>query len=605
MVVVGAVVLSAASAVVPVSMAWGGPATRLASLAAPPAPTLSVPFARAPLGVGRSLALPFPVSHLGVRWKGSDSAVVEVRTAERAGQWGPWRVAEVAHDLGDEAHRVVLSGLVRAGGARFAQVRARGDAAGVEVVAIDTEHGRRRLVRAAAPPARADVADPPVITRAQWGADESIRRHAPSFAPVTRMVVHHTVTPNDDPDPAATMRAIEAYHVKANGWDDIGYNFVVDAAGRVYEGRWARNYGPGETHDGESLDGQGVVGAHAEGENAGSVGVALLGEFTGRDPSPAALDALQRLLAWKAERNGIDPLGTTTWAGGQVLPTIVGHRDVGQTTCPGDRLQSRLGAVRQAVGAVVARDRASVPPAYVVLGRDGTVVALGTADPGLVGGLGPALLAPGAAIAATPSGRGWWALTGNGRVLPSGDAPLLGSPELSALLGPVGRTVAIEPTPSGLGYWVAGEDGRVWNFGDAPNLGSAPAGPVVGMARTTSGRGYWLATGSGRVMAFGDAPYLGDAPGRSIVAVAGAAGGRGYWLVGSDGSVYPFGTARRAGGLPQRGIADRVVAARPSHLGHGYYLLGAGGAVYAFGDAVSYGTAAGRVGTGAAGLGVP
>ena len=614
-----AVAVTTAGVVVPVSMAWSAPRLRFAELrasAAPvpaaPGPTPTVPLrgsrASPAPRLSRVLDAPFALSHLGLRWTGSETATVEVRTAAVAGRWGAWRRVEVSHDLGNAKRREVLSGLVRADGARAVQVRATGDATDVRLDAIDAVNGPRHLVAARALPAGAEPALPTVVTRAEWGADESLRRPTPpSFAPVTRVVVHHTVTTDNDPDPASTMRAMLAYHVKANRWDDIGYNFVIDGAGRIYEGRWARSYAAGEVHDGQSADGRGVVGAHADGENVGSVGVAVMGTFTGTTPSPAAVDALQRLLAWVADSNGIDPLGSTTWASGRVLPTIAGHRDVGVTACPGDRLWAMLPGIRRNVAALVGQARASVTAGYLVLGRDGRVAPFGGADAGVIGAVTP-LLGPSAAIASTPSGRGLWVVSDAGLVLPAGDAPLLGSPSLSSLLGPPVRAAAIESTPSGRGYWVAEVGGRVWAFGDAPDLGSAPSGPVVGVARTPSGRGYWIATADGRLFARGDAPDLGSVAGRGgppVVAVAGAAGGRGYWLVAADGTVYPFGTARRAGGLPDRRIAARVVGARPSSSGRGYYLLGADGAVYSFGDAPFFGAPTGQFAAGAAGLAVP
>ena len=604
-VALAALAFSAAAVVQPVSMAWSAPELRFAEVPVPAVRRIAVPFRRLATSLPRAVTVPFPASHLGVRWTGGEDAVVEVRTAVVGGLWGPWRAMEVAHDLGDERRAEVLSGLVRAGGASLFQARARGDARHLEVVAIDAESGPRHLVRQRPRPAGAAAAQPAVIARSQWGADESMRRAGPGHAPVSRLVVHHTVTPNDDPNPAATMRAMYAYHVKANGWDDIGYNFVVDGAGRVYEGRYARDYAPGEVHTGESPDGQGVIGAHAEGQNVGSVGVAVMGTFTGRAPSQAAVDAVVRLVAWKADRHGLDPVGTTTWNGGHTLPTVAGHRDVGSTACPGDALYGRLAGIRQAAAAAVAQARGAAPPGYWALARDGRVFGFGRAAAPLGGALA-ALLAPAAGIASTRSGNGYWVATEGGRVLPFGDALPLGSPELLGLLEPVGRTVAIEATPSGLGYWVAEEGGRVRAFGDAPALGGPGAGPVVGMARTPSGRGYWVATADGRVSAHGDAPALGSAVGRSraaFVAVAGSEGGRGFWLVAADGTVLPFGSARRAGGLPERRVAARVVDARATGAGRGYYLLGADGAVYTFGDAAFHGAPTGLAG-GAAGLAV-
>ena len=603
--VAGAGVITTATVVAPVSMAWSAPQVRIAELAVPARSSVAMPFASLVPPLARALTAPFRLSHLGVKWTGSEGAVVEVRTAVVDGVWGPWQTVEVAHDLGNEKAHKVLSGLVRADGAQLVQARARGDARDVRVVVIDTVNGPRRLVRAVPKAAGADVAQPAIVTRSQWGADEGMRRPTPpSFAPVTRMVVHHTVTPNEDPDPASTMRAMFAYHVRGNGWDDLGYNFVVDSSGRVYEGRWARTYAVGEAPTGESADGLGVVGAHAPGENGGSVGVAVMGTFTNEAPSQAAVDALQRVLAWKAARDNIDPRGTTTWVGGRVLPTIVGHRDVGSTSCPGDKLWARLPDVRNAVATQITQARAAVTPGYVVLGSDGRVVPFGGADAGLIGPVSPLLLNPAAAIAATPSGRGYWALGEGGWVLPSGDAQGLGSPEGPALLGPPVKAVAIEPTPTGLGYWVAEEGGRISNYGDAPALGSPAGGGVVGLAGTASGRGYWVAMADGRVSSHGDAAALGSAPGRRVVAIAAASGG-GFWLVTADGGVLPFGAARRLGGLPERLITATIVDAKPSPSGRGYYLLGSDGALFAFGDAAFFGAPTGQLGGGATGLAVP
>src|SRR5581483_10997047 len=103
-----------------------------------------------------------------------------------------------------------------------------------------------------------------------------------------------------------------------------------------------------ETPTGEDEAGRGVIGAHTGNDNPGTVGVALLGTFTSEEPSRAALDALTALLAWKADRHGVDPLGTTTWSTG-THPTMVGHRDASATSCPGDRLYAGLPAVRQGV----------------------------------------------------------------------------------------------------------------------------------------------------------------------------------------------------------------------------------------------------------------
>ena len=129
--------------------------------------------------------------------------------------------------------------------------------------------GLRRLTIAGAPS---------IIPRSAWGADEEIRRAPPQyFDAVHFAVVHHTAGSNaySPAQSAAIVRGIEVYHVDANGWNDIGYNFLVDKYGQVFEGRYGGVDRP-------------VIGAHALGFNAGSVGVAVLGDYNSTRISAAA-----------------------------------------------------------------------------------------------------------------------------------------------------------------------------------------------------------------------------------------------------------------------------------------------------------------------------
>ena len=206
------------------------------------------------------------------------------------------------------------------------------------------------LLRSGAPPVdlrrvrlAAAVPAPPIVTRAEWGADESLRRGTPEFAPINRAIVHHTVTANDETDPAARVRAIHEFHVVGNRWADIGYNFLVDGAGRIYEGRSAGGGGP----FGEDGSGAGVTGAHAEGHNTGSVGIAVLGTYTGAGvvPSEAALDGVAAVVAWKLGNRNVDP---------RAAGTLIGHRDVVATGCPGEGLHRQLPQLRERSAARIA-----------------------------------------------------------------------------------------------------------------------------------------------------------------------------------------------------------------------------------------------------------
>ncbi|MFV2117561.1 peptidoglycan recognition protein [Streptomyces sp. Act-28] len=203
-----------------------------------------------------------------------------------------------------------------------------------------------------APPST--VPRPPITSRAGWGADESISPEAPGYLPggkIKAVVVHHTAESNTYTceQAPAVVRGIYAYHVKQLGWKDVGYNFLVDKCGTVYEGRKGGVDRP-------------VQGAHAYGFNAETTGISVLGTYTDAAPSQAALVSVARIAAWKLGQYGVDPAGTTTltagdsgrsytgrtWSkGAQVsFPVIHGHRDGYNTQCPGNAFYGKLATIR-------------------------------------------------------------------------------------------------------------------------------------------------------------------------------------------------------------------------------------------------------------------
>ncbi|MFI9720698.1 N-acetylmuramoyl-L-alanine amidase [Streptomyces sp. NPDC052396] len=187
---------------------------------------------------------------------------------------------------------------------------------------------------------------PRIVTRAGWGADESIREQGFVYSKsVKAAFVHHTASGNSYTCAQApsVIRGIYRYHVVSSGWRDIGYNFLVDKCGTVYEGRAGGVAKP-------------VRGAHTLGFNTNSMGIAVLGTYSKTKPSSAAVNAVARLTAWKLGLYGGNPKGraTLTSAGGNrykkgkkvKLKAISGHRDGYNTECPGDRLYEKLGSIR-------------------------------------------------------------------------------------------------------------------------------------------------------------------------------------------------------------------------------------------------------------------
>jgi hypothetical protein len=202
------------------------------------------------------------------------------------------------------------------------------------------------------------------------------------------------------------------------------------------------------------------------------------------------------------------------------------------------------------------------------------------------------------AMAATPSGHGYWLVARDGGVFSFGDATFHGSTGGIRLNQPI---VAAASTPTGAGYWLIASDGGVFAFGDATFHGSTGAirlnQPVTAAAATPTGHGYWLIASDGGVFAFGDAGFHGSTGGirlnQPIVAAVSSPTGAGYRLFARDGGVFAFGDAGFLSG-PLVGIGSPVVAAAGTPSGKGYWLATDDGGVFAFGDAPDLGAAVGR-----------
>lgn len=196
-----------------------------------------------------------------------------------------------------------------------------------------------------------------IISRQEWGNPDphgtnfkgTDKFWYPSYAPVRQIFLHHTVSPNYQADPQAVIRGIWEYHANSLGWGDIGYNYLIDHYGTVYEGR---------------AGGDNVVAGHTRNYNKDSMGVAVLGCFennatcrqlnggTVTEPTATSMDRLSTLLSFKTKSYEIDPLGQHTFCQGDgsgCLPlwTITAHKDAMQTECNGLLFYGKLPQLRQ------------------------------------------------------------------------------------------------------------------------------------------------------------------------------------------------------------------------------------------------------------------
>ena len=299
---------------------------------------------------------PFAFDLVGARWEAQAGVTVAVRARSATGRWSPW--AALAADPGGA---VAHADPVWLSGSRVLQLRVGGPLRRVHIALVAAGRGALRPLRTlAAPPG-----EPAIISRAGWGADEALKRAPPRYADATHMVfIHHTDTPNGyaAADVPAIIRSIDVYHVRSNGWNDIGYNFLVDAYGRIFEGRAGGVDRP-------------VIGAHAMGFNTGSVGIAVIGNGALAPLTSAARGALTSLIAWRLDLAHVDPLGHATlvsggndrYAAGKSVTfrVVSGHRDALSTDCPGSLIYADLDAIAaaaQATGSPKIVDASATPP---------------------------------------------------------------------------------------------------------------------------------------------------------------------------------------------------------------------------------------------------
>jgi N-acetylmuramoyl-L-alanine amidase len=327
----------------------------------------------------RVLSTPKRFNLVGFKWRGARSADLRARVRLAGKRWSRWVKVPVDsdhrpdHGSTEGADGWTTSDPVWAGEAdrvqyAIAAAKPVGDvtlhfvnSTGTATTLDRLRSGLRRFVNSAVTSigslfgadARAQgTSQPAIVTRDQWGAKGCPPRATPTYGEVKLAFVHHTVTANDyTPDQSAAMvLGICRYHRNSNGWNDIGYNFLVDKYGQIFEGRAG------------GID-RAVIGAQAQGYNTQSTGISNLGTFSTTGQTDAGLAALAHLLSWKLAIHGVAPQSrvTVTSAGGATnrhpagtpvtFDAIAGHRDADKTACPGDGLYAQLPQLRGMVSA--------------------------------------------------------------------------------------------------------------------------------------------------------------------------------------------------------------------------------------------------------------
>ncbi len=284
-------------------------------------------------------------------WQQSDKGGValEVRT-KNGSTWSSWTPVD-ADDPGKDVKKADLStALILAKNIDEMQYRfalsgtesepsAEVDLSNSTIVTIDSSEGPKSSLATLGskllPTVSANAGSSPnIITRAQWGSPEpNWSSWPPEYAKLNRVILHHTAT-IETGDSYADVRAIWQYHARTLGWGDIGYHYIVDSHGRIFEGRF---------HDKNhsSRNKVEVIGGHAYGNNVGTVGISMIGNYQHQQPSGAALESMAHVTGYKLAPYGIDPNGN-----GPIGPATIGHFQVYATECPGTNIINRFGDIK-------------------------------------------------------------------------------------------------------------------------------------------------------------------------------------------------------------------------------------------------------------------
>jgi hypothetical protein len=295
---------------------------------------------------------------VGMRWANGVKPEISLRARKAGGRWTKWtRVPTDTDDSPDkgaaEASPRGFSAPVWTGDADFVQYHVTRPVAGLRLHFVSIPPSTRKALASRKTANDTGTGMPVIQPRSAWGAQDCVPRGQPSYGDVQAALIHHTVSANDytAAEVPSIILSICRYHRNSNGWNDIGYNFLVDQFGTLWEGRAG------------GMD-QAIVGAQAQGYNSHTTGIADIGEHQDLPETSVALDAIARLIRWKLPLHGVPTQGTVTLTSGGgslnrypagtavTLDRISGHRDGDNTACPGNALYAQLPDLRARVGDV-------------------------------------------------------------------------------------------------------------------------------------------------------------------------------------------------------------------------------------------------------------
>ncbi|RZT00183.1 N-acetylmuramoyl-L-alanine amidase [Aquimarina brevivitae] len=303
-----------------------------------------------PIAMGLVKPQPFISSHLELQGRqlNHDLITIKYRTSKKGKRWSSWKELPFEGHTDKQTEEKLISSLFYMDkSTKYIQYSIHlTPTKEIVLQNIQLKHYSpgatpkklQKEINNTAAQSKASCAKPAVVSRSQWGA----RPPRSSFptSKVTHLIVHHEFGSNFSSDWAARVRSVQNFHMNSNGWSDIGYNFLIDPNGVIYEGR---------------AGGDSAVGAHFCGRNRNTMGVCMLGNYSSTTPKVATQNSLKKLLAWKANKENINPTGSSYhYVINGSLKNISGHRDGGGcTACPGNGGYAILPSIRTGVQALI------------------------------------------------------------------------------------------------------------------------------------------------------------------------------------------------------------------------------------------------------------
>ncbi|MCA1666126.1 MAG: N-acetylmuramoyl-L-alanine amidase [Thermomicrobia bacterium] len=301
-----------------------------------------IPLGDAPY-LSPTLKSDFPFNALESQWNANlppgTALDLAVRTSTDGAAWGAWQHLHADSHARDRQDTATFGDLLIGSPAQFVQFSAAtpGGAGAASLRSLRLTAVNTLAASDDAILHTEAVDGVTIVPRAGWSADEKLRfdnNHKeiwpPEYRTIQKVIVHHTVTRDPETDPRATLRAIYQYHAVSRGWGDIGYNFLIDQQGIIYEGRFG---------------GDRVVGGHALQYNWGSIGIAVLGTYTDHTITDATRASLNALI--RAKAGDLDPVGKSFFIDRDNVMNISGHRGVLNTSCPGEGFYPHLNNLRR------------------------------------------------------------------------------------------------------------------------------------------------------------------------------------------------------------------------------------------------------------------